>query len=156
MAARALQVIEIDNERNAFRLREDLLREVLSHCPADRKVALVSVVGAFRTGKSFLLDFFLRYLRLPQDEAGKTQWENLFSDGERLEGSTNEELLAEEKKKAAESTAGETASVAEAEEEKNGASLGTPEASAPTGGFSWRAGRETNTTGIWIWSNSHR
>jgi hypothetical protein len=26
-------------------------------------IAIVSVVGAFRTGKSFLLDFMLRYLR---------------------------------------------------------------------------------------------
>ena len=28
----------------------------------DRKVAIISVVGAFRKGKSFLLDYFLRYL----------------------------------------------------------------------------------------------
>ena len=28
----------------------------------DRKVAIISVVGAFRKGKSFLLDYCLRYL----------------------------------------------------------------------------------------------
>jgi hypothetical protein len=30
--------------------------------PQDMPVSIVSVVGAFRTGKSFLLDFFLRFL----------------------------------------------------------------------------------------------
>jgi hypothetical protein len=28
----------------------------------DRKIVTVSVIGAFRKGKSFLLDYFLRYL----------------------------------------------------------------------------------------------
>jgi atlastin len=28
--------------------------------PPDMKISVVSVVGAFRTGKSFLLDLFLR------------------------------------------------------------------------------------------------
>jgi hypothetical protein len=40
--------------------------------PADTKVAIVSVVGAFRTGKSFLLDLLLRYLR----------WSDEHPDGE--------------------------------------------------------------------------
>jgi hypothetical protein len=35
------------------------------------KVIILSVVGAFRTGKSHLLDFFLRYLRWSED-SGET------------------------------------------------------------------------------------
>lgn len=31
--------------------------------PSNMKVSIISVVGAFRTGKSFLLTFLLRYLR---------------------------------------------------------------------------------------------
>jgi hypothetical protein len=47
-----------------FVLDEDALREVLFN-PAikDKHVVVLSVAGAFRKGKSFLLDFFLRYLR---------------------------------------------------------------------------------------------
>ena len=47
----------------AFVLDEACLDEVLKKVPAGRKVAVVSVVGAFRTGKSFLLTLVLRYLR---------------------------------------------------------------------------------------------
>merc|ERR1711959_210525 len=46
------------------------------------KIAIVSVVGAFRAGKSFLLDVFLRYLRntngtedaFPEDPNGLPEW----------------------------------------------------------------------------------
>lgn len=57
------QIISITEDGNEFRLHDDALRRVLRHVPAGMSVGVVSVVGAFRTGKSFLLDFILRYLR---------------------------------------------------------------------------------------------
>ena len=51
------------NDGNEFKLNIDNLTLILDKIPAGTKVAVVSVVGAFRTGKSFLLNFFLRYLR---------------------------------------------------------------------------------------------
>ncbi|CAG0883977.1 unnamed protein product [Darwinula stevensoni] len=49
---------------HSFTLNEEVLERVLlqNHCK-DKYVSVVSVAGAFRKGKSFLLDFFIRYLR---------------------------------------------------------------------------------------------
>ncbi|RHY86776.1 hypothetical protein DYB37_003277 [Aphanomyces astaci] len=85
----------------------------------DMKVAIISVVGAFRTGKSFVLDLFLRYLKYtsshPAPDVTSREW--ALACGPQLEGNSNFEA-----------TNGET-------------------------GFSWRAGRKRNTTGIWMWSD---
>ena len=62
---RPVQLVSIGTEANAyaFKFDEDALTEVLSHIPdKNMKVSIVSVVGAFRTGKSFLLSWFLKYL----------------------------------------------------------------------------------------------
>lgn len=62
---RPLQLVKCgDASTNfAFTLMEENLEELVSKVPKTMKVAVVSVVGAFRTGKSFLLTLMLRYLR---------------------------------------------------------------------------------------------
>lgn len=55
--------IVLAGEDHSFNLDEDALRRVLMRDELkDRYVVVISVAGAFRHGKSFLLDFFLRYL----------------------------------------------------------------------------------------------
>jgi atlastin len=61
----AVQIVSIGSEENqyAFTYHEESLKSILAKIqPSTCKVAVVSVVGAFRTGKSFLLSWFLRYL----------------------------------------------------------------------------------------------
>lgn len=51
-----------NEETNIFELDEDALSSVLlDPCVADKHVCVLAVAGAFRKGKSFLLDFLLRY-----------------------------------------------------------------------------------------------
>ncbi|KAF9807108.1 hypothetical protein SFRURICE_018531 [Spodoptera frugiperda] len=51
------------SEDHTFLLDEDALQKLLLRPDVkDRPVVLLSVAGAYRKGKSFLLDFFLRYL----------------------------------------------------------------------------------------------
>jgi len=127
---KARQIVSINDEGTNFELDEDALREIFHKVPEDMKVAIVSVVGAFRTGKSFVLDLFLRYLRHAThgrvlkegaDAAEGTAWKDWVLAGvegsgeSKLEGNSNMEQTHGEK------------------------------------GFSWRAGRKRNTTGIWMW-----
>lgn len=57
-----VQVV-VANEDHTFHLDEEALEQVLLKPNVkDKRVVVVSVAGAFRKGKSFLLDFFLRYL----------------------------------------------------------------------------------------------
>ena len=60
----ASQIVSIgsDDDAHAFTFHKERWNEILSRVPVGWKVAVVSVVGAFRTGKSFLLSLFLRYL----------------------------------------------------------------------------------------------
>ncbi|KAK7573955.1 hypothetical protein V9T40_011146 [Parthenolecanium corni] len=55
--------ILLSEEQHVFTLNEEALEKVLlqDHIK-DRNAVVVSVAGAFRKGKSFILDFFLRYM----------------------------------------------------------------------------------------------
>lgn len=63
LTAEAIQIVKVNEEAHTFRLsEEDLTSIILQDNIRNRDVVIVSVAGAFRKGKSFLLDFFLRYL----------------------------------------------------------------------------------------------
>lgn len=56
--------IVLAEEDHQFILDEEAIEEILLKDDIkDRNVVVVSVAGAFRKGKSFLLDFFLRYMK---------------------------------------------------------------------------------------------
>ena len=59
-----LQIVSFGNklDENSFTFDEKKLNCILSDIPPEMKVCIVSVVGAFRSGKSSLLSWFLRYL----------------------------------------------------------------------------------------------
>lgn len=55
--------IIVPEEGHKFKLDIEALEEILCEDDVrDKPVVVLSVAGAFRKGKSFLLDFFLRYL----------------------------------------------------------------------------------------------
>jgi len=59
---KAVQVVVAEDD-HSFVLDENALKSLLLNPRVrDRKIIILSVAGAYRKGKSFLLDFFLRYL----------------------------------------------------------------------------------------------
>lgn len=59
---RPIQIV-LAQEDHSFDLDMDALKEILySEEVINRKVVVLSVAGAFRKGKSFLLDYLLRFL----------------------------------------------------------------------------------------------
>ena len=70
-----VQIVTVDPESREFVLDEEALSSILlsSDCK-DRAVSVVSIAGDFRKGKSFLLNFLLRYLTNKGYESNQDEW----------------------------------------------------------------------------------
>ena len=71
-----MQIVSIGNEEDAYAIlfHKDALDGILDKVPEKEHVAVVSVVGAFRTGKSFLLSLFLKYLHSDANGDAAKDW----------------------------------------------------------------------------------
>lgn len=63
VAPSAVQIIHSEADHKFSLDVSALERLLLDEDVKDRYVVVVSVAGAFRKGKSFILDFFLRYMK---------------------------------------------------------------------------------------------
>jgi len=84
--AGASQIISIGTaeDKFAFTFHEDKLNDIMAKIPAGWKLSVISVVGAFRTGKSFVLSWFLHYLHHLKESKGSSNekwYENITSLG---------------------------------------------------------------------------
>ncbi|GBP49825.1 Atlastin [Eumeta japonica] len=83
---RGVQVVDAGPE-HTFTLDEEALAELLLREDVrDRTAVVISVAGAFRKGKSFLLDFFLRYMYAKYGEEGRSGGDWLGEEQEPLHG----------------------------------------------------------------------
>ncbi|CAD7951270.1 unnamed protein product [Amoebophrya sp. A25] len=98
--------------------------------PVELKVAVVAVMGMYRTGKSFLLDLLLRYLR-NQDKGPLTRFDPKKSWRMAEQTYENESYC----------WLGSESRISEGAQGDN------------ERGFQWRSGVEKCTKGIWLWSH---
>mmetsp|Transcript_37072 Transcript_37072/g.86486 ORF Transcript_37072/g.86486 Transcript_37072/m.86486 type:complete len:646 (-) Transcript_37072:406-2343(-) len=139
---RPIQIVSISGPPTfKFTLDEAAFRSILDKCDQNHKVSVVSVVGAFRTGKSFLLTWFRHYL------------ESLNKSEEAPVGTTELNCVSEASDDDAPVLVEESDAVPEKEKHlwfRSVSRVGSDETS-----FRWRGGSERETTGIWMYSEPY-
>lgn len=71
---KAVQIITCENHR--FKLHLESLQTILNADDLEgRSVVVVSIAGSYRTGKSFLLNFFSQFLRA---QVSQFSWNEFF------------------------------------------------------------------------------
>ncbi|KAL5276426.1 ATL2.2 family protein [Megaselia abdita] len=82
---RPIQIIK--SAGDDFELNEDVLEKILSNDDiSDHSIVVISVAGAFRKGKSFLLGFFIRFLEAMYVKKDASNWIGNRNDEAPLEG----------------------------------------------------------------------
>lgn len=70
-----IQILKYVKKKKAFELEREALEKILSDNDVkDCNISIVSIAGAFRKGKSFLLSFFLRYLDAEYIKNNSSNW----------------------------------------------------------------------------------
>jgi len=131
-----LQVVNVDLKTNDVVLVPESIQKLQDNLKKAgvEKISVVSIMGAYRTGKSFLLDLMIRYLSAPrvtedkQEPREKGLTEGAFKPPQWLlhHGDMRETRNEEERPRTS--------------------------AGPSIGGFNWRGGQARCTEGMWIWS----
>ena len=127
-----LQVVSLDMGQNVVMSHDENLKIIEDNMLAARadKITIVSIMGAYRTGKSFMLDMLMRYLTHQEGmELRQFEIPEGFQIGGEDDGARPDWLEAGKEI---------IGGVGNAGDDKNG--------------FRWRAGMDKCTEGIWIWS----
>lgn len=136
-----LQVVTVDLQTNEVTLVAEsikTLQENLKKANVE-KISVVSVMGAYRTGKSFLLDLFIRYLYATTDTPQEDQVPREKGDFKPPAWLKQHGPLSE-----LDAVTRDTSG--------SGSIEGEQKATTPLGGFNWRGGASRCTEGMWIWS----
>jgi len=169
--ARPLQVVRLDMQENCVEVQDENLKIVgdnLRKTGADA-VSIVSIMGTYRTGKSFLLDLLMRYLRCWEGSVAaearqrelraaafkKAEWAARIT-----EGKSDEEAVAAGNRAAEEAVKDLLEAPFQPPQSEDwrykGKRLQPPawvqRGSVSEAGFEWRGGMAKCTQGIWLWS----
>lgn len=124
-----VQVVRLDKKSNGLELNIDALADIcLNEKCRERPLCVVSIAGDFRKGKSFMLNFFLRYLYHVSAKQQALEEQRTEDGGENKENAN---------------------SLPDDDLDKDW--LG--DSNCELQGFSWRGGSKPETTGILVWSD---
>eukprot|EP00746_Dinoflagellata_sp_MGD_P135675 gnl/MRDRNA2_/MRDRNA2_69722_c0_seq1.p1 gnl/MRDRNA2_/MRDRNA2_69722_c0~~gnl/MRDRNA2_/MRDRNA2_69722_c0_seq1.p1 ORF type:complete len:794 (+),score=150.62 gnl/MRDRNA2_/MRDRNA2_69722_c0_seq1:86-2467(+) len=129
----ALQIVEVNRDTDEVNVRKDNLQLIQDNLVSEGvdRISIVSVMGAYRTGKSFLLDLMRRYL----------EYESLTELQNKTHVAAQPELQRE---------LGEQGGRYQVP-----AWLEKGENLEREGGFAWREGQDACTEGVWIYSKPY-